>query len=342
MQHFYFTTIQKSKKLILVTGASGFLGFHLLDLLTKQPVQVIALYHSRKPQQQYPNVTWKSCDLLDIVAIDEVMKGITHIYHCAATVSFDPRLEQKMITDNVAVTANVVNAALAYPIERFIHVSSIAALGRTANMDKNSLISEDTHWEESKHNSAYAQSKYYAEMEVWRGMAEGLNAAIINPGIILGEGDWEKGSAKLMQVVYKEFPWYTQGINAWVDVKDVAIAMLQLMNSAITEERYIISVGNFSYLEIFSAMAEALNKKPPFKLASPFMSEIVWRAELIKSMLAGKEITISKSSARTAQTKSYYNNQKFLQQFPAFTYRPINGSIARMAQAFIKDNKFDN
>lgn len=321
--------------MILVTGASGFLGLHLLELLAHQPEEVIALYNSSKPSVTFSNVVWKQCDLLDVMAVDEAMMGIDKVYHCAATVSFDPRMSQKMIAENVTATAHVVNAALEHNIARFIHVSSIAALGRGAHMSEQNPITEETHWEESKLNSAYAQSKYLSEMEVWRGFAEGLSGAVVNPGIILGEGDWTKGSAKLMQIVAKEFPWYTHGVNAWVDVKDVATAMLLLMDSNLTEQRYILSAGNFSYLYIFTLMANLLHKKPPHKAAGAFMTEIVWRAELVKSLLAGKEITISKASARTAQTKSYYSNQKFLQQFPSFQYQPMETTIARMANAFL-------
>ena len=323
--------------MILVTGASGFLGQHLLQVLAQQPIPVTGLYHSRKPEIQYPKLTWRPCDLLDIFAIDEVMKGITKVYHCAAIVSFDPAKNDMMIRENVSGTANLVNAALEAGVEKLVHVSSIAALGRVvADTGNGTFITEDTHWEESKSNSAYAESKFLSEMEVWRAMAEGLNAAIVNPGVILGEGDWSRGSARLMQIVYDEFPWFTEGVNSWVDVKDVAAAMVLLMDSGISDERYIISGGNFSYKEVFTGMANALNRRPPFKKASGWMTEIVWRAEVLKSRLANKEITISKDSARTAQAKYYYSNEKFLQQFPQFKYHSLEDTVQRMAKAFLK------
>jgi dihydroflavonol-4-reductase len=319
--------------LILVTGASGFLGRHLLEALAQQPLPVLGLYNSRAPEIQLPNLTWKQCDLLDPFAIEDCMKGVTHVYNCAAIVSFDPALKTKLIEENVAATSNVVNAALDANVTKLIHVSSVAALGRTLqNGEAN--IHEETHWEDSKENSAYAESKYLSEMEVWRAMAEGLNAAIVNPGIILGEGDWTKGSARLMQIVYDEFPWFTNGINSWVDVKDVASAMVLLMNSDVSEERFIINGGNFSYKEVFTKMANALNRRPPFKEATPFMTEIVWRAELFKSRLGNKEATITKDSARTAQHKYFYSQDKFINHFPEFQYTPFDDTIQRMAKAF--------
>ncbi|WP_118949532.1 NAD-dependent epimerase/dehydratase family protein [Taibaiella helva] len=323
--------------MILVTGASGFLGQHLLQVLAQQPVPVRGLYHSRKPDFGFAHLDWMSCDLLDVFAVEEALRDVTHVYHCAAIVSFDPAKSGRMIQENAAGTANLVNAALEAGIQKLVHVSSVAALGRAAAVNgEPALISEDTHWEERKNNSAYAESKYLAEMEVWRAMAEGLNAVILNPGIILGEGDWSKGSARLVQIVYDEFPWFTRGVNSWVDVKDVAAAMVRLMNSGISEERFIISNGNFSYKEIFTGLARALKRKPPFKEATPWMSEIVWRAEVLKSRLAGKEITISKASARTAQTRYYYDNGKFLRQFPDFQYRDLEDTFERIAAAFRK------
>ncbi len=324
--------------MILVTGASGFLGQHLLQVLAQQPIPVKGLYHSRKPDITYPNLSWQACDLLDIFAVEEALQGITHVYHCAAIVSFDPDKSRQIVQENVAGTANLVNAALEAGIEKLVHVSSVASLGRSAAAN-GSQIDEETYWEEHKNNSAYAESKYLAEMEVWRGMAEGLNAAIVNPGVILGEGDWSKGSARLVQIVYDEFPWFTEGVNSWVDVKDVAEAMVMLMNSQVSDERYIISNGNYPYREVFSDIAVALNRKPPFKKASAWMTEIVWRAEVLKSRLANKEITISKESARTAQSKYYYNNNKFLQQFPSFRYRPLAETIQRIAKAFLNGQR---
>lgn len=327
--------------MILVTGASGFLGQHLLQALATQPLPVVALYNSRKPEVlSQGNISWKQCDLLDVFAVEEVMKDITRVYHCAAVVSFDARKKDLMIQGNVAATANVVNAALDAGVEKLVHVSSIAALGRTAEATSpGAQINEDTHWEESKANSAYAESKFQSEMEVWRAMAEGLNAAIVNPAIILGEGDWNSGSANLMQIVYDEFPWYTEGINAWVDVKDVVAAMVMIMDSDISDERYIVSAGNFGYKEVFTEMALALNRKPPHKKASAWMTEIVWRMEVLKSRIAGKQVTISKESARTAQTRCNYSNEKLPAHFPAFKYRTLKDTVSRMAAAFLSDKQ---
>lgn len=318
--------------MILVTGASGFLGKYLLQLLDAQSESVIALYNTNLPKETYKHVTWQKIDLLDINEVVTVVEKVDKIYHCAAIVSFDSKHKEQLIHDNINMTANLVNAAIDAGIERFIYVSSIASLGRAEQA--NALISEDTHWVESKNNSSYAISKYQAEMEVWRGFAEGLNGAIVNPGIILGAGDFSKGSPQLMKNVAKGFPYYTDGVNGFVDVKDVAKALVLLMNSIITEERFILCEGNYSYKTIFTLMASALQVDPPSKHAKPWMAAIVWRLDYLRSKLTGKNPLITKESARTAQTKNYYQSDKILKFFPSFKYTPIEQTIEEMAKAF--------
>ncbi|MBS1590311.1 MAG: NAD-dependent epimerase/dehydratase family protein [Bacteroidetes bacterium] len=326
---------------ILVTGASGLLGQHLVHHLSKGNRLVRALYHHHPPDaqlQQLPNIIWQPCDLLDVFQVEEVMGGIEYVYHCAAVVSFSRADRNFMLHFNVESTANLVNEALEHDVRKFVFVSSIAALGRTEHQQAH--ITESVEWEESNHNSHYGLSKYLAELEVWRGAGEGLNITIVNPGIILGEplsttGDgWNKGSSKLMTVVNKQFPFYTQGINAWVDVKDVVQAMTELMQSNIVNERFILCAGNFAYKEIFSQMALLLEKKSPHIPAGKLLTSIVWRFNAFKELFTGKTPTITKETATTAQRQSFYCNEKLLQWIPNFTYTPIHQTLARMASAF--------
>jgi dihydroflavonol-4-reductase len=324
--------------MVLVTGASGFIGQHLVRFLSSRGEHVRALYNNNPPSaslRDLPNVDWNKYDLLDVYDVTEAMYEVTEVYHCAARVSFDPAHRDEMLHFNVESTANIVNQALEQDIRKLVYVSSIAALGRAT--ESGLEINEDVEWEESKHNSVYSQSKYLAEMEVWRGIGEGLNAAIINPAPILGEGNWQEGSARLMKVVYGEFPFYTEGITAWVDVKDVVEAMYLLMKSDVHSERFILSVGNHAYKEVFTLMANALNKKPPHIKATPFMSGIVWRFNALKNALTGKTVTLTKETAATAQRKNYYSNSKFTGFFPSFAYTPLPETILRMADAFLKD-----
>ena len=323
---------------LLITGASGFLGQHLLRALADGERMVRALYNRHEPDaalKNLPGVEWRQADLLDIYSAEEVMSGITQVYHCAAIVSFDAARKDEVISANTDSTCNLVNAALDAGVEKLLHVSSVAAIGRDERLK--TPIMEEGEWTDSKLNSAYSVSKYNAEMEVWRGMAEGLNAVIINPGIILGEGNWNEGSAHLMQVAAGEFPYYTAGINSFVDVADVVKAAVALMNSDISEERFIVSAGNFPYREIFTLMAEALGKKPPHISAGPTLSAAVWRWQALLKTFTGKEASVTRETARTAQAQCFYDNGKLLKALPGFTYMPMPVTIARMAAAYKND-----
>lgn len=323
----------------LVTGASGFVGRHLVRLLSSKGLRVRALYRHTPPNdalKALPGVSWEPCDLLDIYDVETVMEGITDVYHCAAVVSFHPSERAEMLHVNVETTANIVNQALEQGIRKMAFVSSVAALGRT---EGTRMITEEEEWEESRYNSAYGLSKYLAEMEVWRGMGEGLDAVIINPGIILGEGNWDEGSARLIKLAYEEFPFYTKGITAWADVQDVAEIMWQLMQSGVSGERFIISAGNFSYREVFTTMATALQRRPPHIAATPFMTGVLWRWNMLRKAITGKAVTITKETARNAQKESIYDNSKLAGVLPGFSYTPLAATIDRMAAAYLQSLK---
>ena len=187
------------------------------------------------------------------------------------------------------------------------------------------------HWTPETSNSVYGKSKYLAEMEVWRAMAEGLNIAIVNPVIIFGAGDWNKGSSEIFKSSYNQFPWYTTGISGFVDVLDVVDAMQLLMDSPIVGERYIISAENLSYQTVFTQIANAFSKKPPTRKVTPLLAAIVWRLEAIKSLFTGKTPLLTKETAATAQAKVYFNNEKFLKAFPSFKYRSMDTTIKRVS-----------
>jgi dihydroflavonol-4-reductase len=332
--NFQFSISIFNVKMILVTGASGFLGLHLVQHLSTGAVPVRALYHRHPPAENLrllPNVHWMPCDLLDVFAVEEAFGGVTEVYHCAAKVSFDAADQYIIQQINANSTANVVNTALDKGIRKLLFVSSIATLGR-GNLEK--PLSESDFWEESKNNTAYARSKYLSEMEVWRSIAEGLNAVIINPAIILGPGNWDEGSARLMRIADREFLFYTEGINGWVGVNDVVKVMTLLMESDISEERFILCEGNHAYKEIFTLMADALGKNPPHIKAPLWATGLLWRWNALRKALTGKAATVTRETTRTAQMKCCYNNEKLLLALPGFQYTPIEQTIGEMARAF--------
>ncbi|PSL49360.1 nucleoside-diphosphate-sugar epimerase [Chitinophaga niastensis] len=323
--------------MILVTGGTGFLGSYLIRSLVAAGKPVRALYRkqpSPRLQDISDKIEWVPGDILDVCALEDAMVGITQVYHCAAVVSFQSGDKSSLLKVNAEGTANVVNMALDAGVKKLLHVSSVAAIGRAK---ENRPVNEDCEWEESKNNSQYSISKFQGEMEVWRGIAEGLDAVIVNPSIILGAGFWEEGSGTLLKNAWKEFPFYTQGVTGFVDVQDVIKAMIQLMDSDISGERFILSAGNWGYHQLFTEMAHALGKKPPHIAAKPWMAEAVWRMEKVKGLFTGRHPLITKETARSAQLKVYYENNKLLSALPGFGFRPLEDTIKEISAAFLKE-----
>jgi len=310
--------------MILVTGGSGLVGSELISQLLAQGNKVKAIYSSTPLINTHQNLSTIKCDILDTASLDEIMQGVSYLYHCAGIVSFNKKNKNKLFKINIEGTANVVNAALDAGIIKMVHVSSVSALGR---IRENETVTEEMIWTEESSNSVYGKSKYLGEMEVWRGIGEGLQAVIVNPSMILGCGDWNKGSSEIFKSAYNEFPWYTEGVTGVVDVKDVARAMILLMNSEINRERFILSAENLSYKEIFTGIAYGFGKKIPHKKVTPFIAAMVWRWEAIKSMFSGKDALVTKETAGTALAKVYFNSSKFLKTVPGFQFTPINETI---------------
>jgi nucleoside-diphosphate-sugar epimerase len=316
--------------MVLVTGGSGLVGKELIKQLLAKGESVIAIYNTTALAEfNSPLLKKVHCNILDVTGLGEIMQGVAKVYHCAGLVSFDPKQKQQLYKINIEGTANIVNAALDAGVKKLVHVSSVSALGR---IRENQPITENMNWTEETNNSNYGQSKYLGELEVWRGIGEGLDAVIVNPVIILGDGDWTAGSSKIFKSVYEEFPWYSEGSSGFVDVRDVAKAMIELMESNTGSQRFILSAENKSYREIFNLIAQAFNKKIPHKKVTPTIAKIIWRLEAIKSMFTKKAPLITKETAATALAKVTFDNSKLLKLLPAFKYKKIEDSISHTCQ----------
>lgn len=326
---------------ILVTGGTGFLGSYIIKQLVEKGYSVRAIRRTSKlpfwiPSAIFDKVEWVEGDVLDVVALEDAMEGIDTVIHSAAVVSFARRERKEMYKVNVDGTANVVNVALEKNIRRFVHISSVAALGRTANGGN---VNEEKRWEESKVNTHYAISKFKAELQTWRGLNEGLEGVILNPSTILGHGDWHSSSCAIFRNIYEGFKWYTSGINGFVDVEDVARAAILLMESNITEQRYIVNGDNWTFQKLQNAIADAFDKKRPSKLATPFLMSLAWRIEKFKALITGKKPLLSKESARVAQSKTLFENDKLLKAIPNFLFTPLEESIKTAAVKYMADIK---
>lgn len=322
--------------MILVTGGTGFLGSYIIKLLVEKGYRVRAIRRSSKlptwmDESVFKNVEWVEGDVLDVVALEEAMEGVEAVIHSAAVVSFLKKERKTMYQVNIDGTTNVVNVMLEKNINRLVYISSVAALGRTAG---GGHVNEERKWEESKINTHYSITKHKAEMEVWRGISEGLNAVILNPSTILGFGDWTTGSCAIFKNIQKGISWFTPGINGFVDVEDVAKATMQILESEITEQRFIVNGHTWPFKKLQETIAENLGKKKPTRAANPFLLGIAWRIEKIKSLLTGHKPLLTKESAKVACSQTWFENEKLLNALPGFTYRPLEETIKKACDQY--------
>lgn len=326
---------QPGKVTVLVTGGTGLLGAYVLRELLQQGHEVKALFRERLPllltKAEKDLVHWVKGDVLDTSLLAEEMAGVQQVYHCAGVVSFNPAKRDHMVKINVEGTANVVNAAIEAGVDKLCHVSSVSALGRKRD---NETVTEASKWSEDANLSNYGESKYYAELEVWRGISEGLPAVIVNPTIILGYGDWSSGSGATFRNAWEEFPWYTEGVSGFVDASDVARVMRLLMESDISGERFVVNAENITYRELFTRMAVAFGKRPPHRKVNKLLAGLVWRWEKAKSLVTGVDPLLTKETAETARRTVYFDNAKLLKALPGFRFRSVADSITEHCREY--------
>lgn len=327
---------------IFITGGTGFLGAYIIKNLVEKGHAVRALRRSSSrlpffiPEAIWKKVEWVEGEVLDVVALQEGMEGASAVIHSAAIVSFVKENRGEMYKVNVEGTSNVVNLALETGVKRLLHVSSVAALGRTLNA---ATVNEEKKWEDSKANTHYAITKHKSEVEVWRGFAEGLQGVIINPSTILGFGNWHQSSCAIFKNAYREFPWYTRGVNGFVGVEDVAEAAVCLLQSDINEKRFVVNAENISFQLLFTAIAEGFGKRPPHRYASPAMSELAWRMEAVKGALTGARPLLSRETAKIAHSQTAFDNSALLKALPGFRYQPLETVIKNACTLYLQAMK---
>ncbi len=329
------------KKMDLVTGATGIVGSHVLvELASRGPVRAIhrkesdrsiveKVFRHYRPDADalLEKIVWIEADLLDVDALNEAMVGVRHVFHAAAVVSFDPRNANAMQRANVGGTANVVNAALAQGVQRLCHVSSTAAIGHAP---AGILRDEDIPWDADKKTSAYAIGKYEAELEVQRGIAEGLDAVIVNPCIVIGPGVSGRSSMTLVERVRKGTRFYPPGSNAVVDARDVAECMLELMERGGSGERYLLVGENLSYHTMFDRLSRAFGRPGPSIPLRPWMLELGWRMERVRAVLTGSKPFITEATAHSSVIQRSYSAAK-VQALLGHRFRTMEDAALNMA-----------
>lgn len=313
---------------VFITGATGLVGSYVCRQLLENGHEIRAVKRNSSKMTLLEDIAvridWVVGDMNDTEFLEESLNGIEAVIHAAAIISFDKRWEQKMYQTNILGTADLVNACLKLGVKKLLHISSVAAIGRKTGQIK---LSEADRWEGTEFDSIYARSKYLQELEVWRGAQEGLEVKIVNPSVILGPGLWgQGGSTSVFKYAYDEKAFHPEGTVNYVDVRDVASVVTQLLESDIKDERFILNAGTLNYKEFFGQIAKAFGKKPPQKVVKPWMLKLAVTFEFMRSRITGKEAMITKDTAILSKANFHFQNEKITKALN-FKFKPLNESI---------------
>jgi dihydroflavonol-4-reductase len=330
--------------MILVTGATGLVGSHLLVKLLQEENEVKALYRNEKNIEAVKNVfkyknaidlfekiIWVKGDITDIPSLNAAFENITHVYHCAALISFDPNDEELLRKTNIEGTANVVNCCIDFGIKKICHVSSIAALGDTKENEY--LITEETEWNPEKLHGDYAISKFGAETEVWRAQQEGVKVVIVNPGVIFGYGFPNQGSGLIIEKVKKGLLFYTKGKTGIIAIEDVINCMSLLMNSNVNGERFTLVSENVNFNSLLTMVAKGLNVKPPSIYANKWLTSLGWRVDWLSSKIFFRKRKFTRATSVSSHSIDTYENTKFITELN-YSFIKMDEYLINLAQEY--------
>ena len=312
--------------MVLVTGGTGLIGSHLLYCLCKKGIKIRAFkrpqsdlqkvkqvfsYYQNDVESLFQLIEWVDGDVLDYWSVADAMKEVSQVYHCAALVYASGPLQKEMLETNIQGTTNMVNAALEHGQIKFCHVSSTATLPPSAHpFAKNDIITETNSWQTEYAASDYSLSKYAAEKEVWRASEEGLDIVVVNPGIVIGPGNWNSGSSSMISLASKGLPYYTDGGTGFVGVTDVVHCMVNLMEGTYKNERYILVAENLAFRHFFDLAQTQFGKSRATIHVGKLGGAFYWRLAALGAFFTKKSPTITKETAHNAQVTRRYSNTK--------------------------------
>ncbi|SDR79258.1 NAD-dependent epimerase/dehydratase family protein [Christiangramia echinicola] len=336
--------------MILVTGGTGLVGAHLLYELAQNNVKLKAAVRptsdisfvrkvfgyyatSTDADNLFNKIDWIRADINNVPALEEAFTGVEYVYHCAALISFDPSDEKELRKVNIEGTANIVNQCINHKIKKLCYVSSVAAIGSSI---KNNGIDETAKWNPEDDHNDYAISKYGAEIEVWRGTQEGVNAVIVNPGVIIGPGFWDSGSGKIFKKIDNGLNYHFPKVTGFVGVKDVVKSMIQLVNSPVKNENFIVISENLSFEKVFNSTAKFLDKPKPSRKLKKWMIALGWFFQKTGSLFGLKrEITYDSISGLYKETN--FSNSK-IKEYLDFQFTPMETVIEETALIYKNEN----
>lgn len=321
--------------MILLTGATGYLGRRIARSLADRKLPFRALVRETSDISTLtdigPNVEIITGDLNDPDSLLDACTGIETIIHAAAMVSFQTKDRERLLFVNGEGTANLVNMALEAGTRRFIHLSSVAVLNRR---DGGPIVTLAERWPEERPNTSYAESKFAAEREVWRGQAEGLEVSVLYPTHILGDGDWEHEQApRLWHMAAKERGVYPTGSTGFVDIRDIVDAALFVLDRDVDGDRFLLNAVNWTWKEALTRIAKSIEAKPPTVRVQPWQSALLWPIELVRSKISGSKPMITRESHQNVQADFRYDGSAYTEA-SGTAYRDVGACVREVGSAW--------
>lgn len=311
---------------ILITGITGLFG----SQLAKEFSQVGSIHglirensnHGMVNQPDF-QIEWHKGELSDVDSLLDALQGIDIVIHSAGLVSFSPQDEDKLYEVNSVGTANLINAMITAGVSKLVHVSSVAAIGRNPELN---VIDEEYKWADSPFNTPYALSKYWAELEAWRGEQEGLDLIVVNPSILLGKASYTKSSSAIYSYVLEGNKFYPKGDLNFIDVRDAAKITRMLVENNAWGERFILNKQSISYRDFFSEVAAVFGKKAPTIPVSDWLISFASLTMAVLNILGISKFPLNKQTARLSQQKIRFDNSKVEKLF-GYQYYSLRQSL---------------
>lgn len=296
-----------------------------------EEVRSLFEYYTEDPDLLLDKIQWVQADITDVPALESAFEGVTQVYHAAAMISFNPAAWEALKKTNVEGTANIVNLSLAHGVKKLCYASSIAAVGKGVQQG---AVTEENEWAETE-TSVYALSKHLAEMEVWRGSQEGLEVVIVNPGVILGAGNWKQGSLRFFKNAARGMKSYFPGGTGFVDVRDVAFCMKELMRSRVRNERFITVADNLSYKEFLGSLSQAFGLPNPERAIPLWALELGWRLDWFSHHFLRTKRRLTRDTVNSLKNPREYSSGK-IKDALGFEFTDTQDSIRKYSAYFRK------
>jgi dihydroflavonol-4-reductase len=247
----------------LVTGATGFVGSHVVRALLERgdDVRVTVRKTSTLDALEGLDVDRVTADVTDRRAMRRAVKGVRHVFHIAGSTSLRAT-EESLFKANVTGTRVVMEACLEEGVERVVHTSSVSALGPAPR----GSTADETQVPHAADLAGvpYAAAKLAAEQEAMRAAAHGLPVVVVNPAHVLGAGDYLRSSTELVRrFLLRRIPAYVDGAINVVDVRDVAAGHLLADELGVPGERYILGNRNYTWERLFADIGRFSGVEPP-------------------------------------------------------------------------------